>query len=292
MAAFLAVTENYALTATLSGGSFETSLPRSNVISDDIRAVARTTNDANASTKLIFDLGAAKQVGAVVVYNGNWSLDSTYRVRASNDAGFSTVRYNSGWKNFPGFVVPWGLIPYGDPDFWTATLNNRLLSEYPRSMIEIIPEAQKYTGGLSRYWEIAYDDTSNADGYHDYGYAMIGPTWRASINYGENNAKSVISLSDVSESLSGKRAWQERGVRRKWSASFGWLDNDESFYTQLRLATKQRDSRPVFIVPDEDDVLHLQMRSFLASMKTLPEIQQLLMLADKNSTALSFEEWL
>jgi hypothetical protein len=287
---FRMIRENYAPDATFGGGSYETSLPVTNLQNYRVGSVARTTDAATGSTKITIDLGSPKEVGAIAIYNGNWSLDATYQVTSSNSVGMSPLRYDSGSKSFPGFVVDHMLLRYGDPDFWSGILRNRLLSSLRRSMIEVIP-ASDVVNGYSRYWEIDFTDPSNTDGYLQYSIGFIGPTFEASVNYGEDNTFGVMPISDVSESLSGSRTSFDRGLRRTWRGSFGFLEAEELFGQLARTSILSRQSSPVFIIPNQSDTLNLQLRSFPATFKAPSAIQQLLM-PDLGATVLDFEEWL
>jgi hypothetical protein len=182
-------------------------------------------------------------------------------------------------------------MKYGDPDFWTGVLRNRIITRFPKFLAHVMPASEKYSGATARYVGVEIDDQDNADGYSQIGFGMVGPVWQSSINYGENNGYGVTPLTDMSETLGGKRNYWDRGKRRTWNGAFGFLSADETFYTLTRLIADQGDSNPVFIMPDQTDVLHLQSRCFLSSVKSLSPIQQLLGNC-KNATGLSFEEWL
>ena len=58
---------NSAEGATLSGGSYSVSLPRANMQDPDIGVVAQTSNDALASTQVIWDLGTVLRKGGVTL---------------------------------------------------------------------------------------------------------------------------------------------------------------------------------------------------------------------------------
>lgn len=288
---FIMVRENYAASSTFSGGSYEELLPITNLQDYRMGIVARTTDATNSSTKIKIDLGSPKRIGAIVLCNGNWSLDATYRVFSSNSSDMSSVRYDTGsGKTIPGFVVNHMLLKYGDPDFWSGILRNRLLSRLRRNLIEVIPSSQ-IVNSYSRYWEIDIDDTANTAGFLQYSIAFIGPTFNASINYGSDNGLGVTQLMDQAESLSGSRTTYDRGRRRKWRGAFGFLQNEELFGEVMRSMIDNGQSEPTFIIPDQTDTLNLQLRSFPATFQTLSEIQQLL-ITDRGSTVLDFEEWL
>ncbi len=117
---------------------------------------------------------------------------------------------------------------------------------------------------------------------------MIGRAFRFVINYGETNSATIEAASDSEESIGLKRTYNENGILRNWQATFPSLEHDELFRYFMRLMVKSRDSRPVVVVPEPSDLLHLQNRSFLATFKVLPAIQQLLVA--RGTTAVEFRE--
>jgi hypothetical protein len=286
----IVLAENFAETATLSGGSYSTEFPLTNLQSRRQKIVARTTDATLGSTIIIAALTQREQVRGVCVCNGNWTLTALARVELSNVSDFSVLTYDSGWDTFPGFVVDSTDLEYDNPDFWTGVLNDTLLTEFPKMFVHIIPDDDELDGFVG-YIRVSFNDTANPDGYLQYGYLDIAKGFQPQVNYSDTNSASILPLSDMSESLGGQRTWFERGLRRTWSANFALLENDELFRELTRVSAKRRDSRPVIVVPDQTDLVNFQYRSFLASAKTLPAIQQLLG-PEIGATALAFEEFI
>ena len=73
---------NRADAGTLSGGSWEATLPLTNLQTRWLSDVARSTDAALASTKFVCDQGSAKRVRAVYLGGHNLSLAAKYLVRA------------------------------------------------------------------------------------------------------------------------------------------------------------------------------------------------------------------
>lgn len=71
--------------ATLTGGSYESTLPRANVADRRPKVVARTTDDATASTQFDADLGSGKRVDMAALFGHNISLAGLVRFRAQTD---------------------------------------------------------------------------------------------------------------------------------------------------------------------------------------------------------------
>lgn len=71
--------------ATLSGGSWNSSLPLTNVQNRQVQKVARSSDAANASTKFDLDLGSGQSIGVLALVVHNISASGKVRISASND---------------------------------------------------------------------------------------------------------------------------------------------------------------------------------------------------------------
>lgn len=77
--------------ATLSGGSWETTLPLSKVKNRVLGEVARTTNDSLTSTTFDIDLTAERNIKVLSLINHNISLNGLVRVRGTNEASITNL---------------------------------------------------------------------------------------------------------------------------------------------------------------------------------------------------------
>lgn len=76
---------------TLSGGSWQASLPLANLQNRQVQKVARSTNAAVASTQFLMNLGQPRNIGVVALVVHNISASGKVRVTASDSA--------SAWTN-------------------------------------------------------------------------------------------------------------------------------------------------------------------------------------------------
>lgn len=287
MANVIIVYENFADTATLSNGSYEVSLPITNVQDQRLGRVARTSDALNASTIIDIDFGTARNVDAVLLGVPNISPGAQYRVRSYNESGRVTPVYDSGTKLFPGAVLDSLDLEWEDPGFWYGINSEELFDEFGKWLIEVIPEADVATVG-KRWWRIEIFDQNNTDGYLDFSRLMAGRAYRPTINYDEDNSFSLSELLDVSESLGGQRTYYERGLRRVLRLSIKNNTWDQAFNDVFRMMVKARTSRQVFVIPDYEDTDYLQQRSFIATFRQVPAIQQLFV--DRTTQLIDLEE--
>lgn len=92
--------------ATLSDGSWSGSLPITNMQDRRIGKKARTADAANASTKINISYPTPTRIKLACLANHNLSIDSTYRIRASNEASatnlltYSEQFDNAAWTKY------------------------------------------------------------------------------------------------------------------------------------------------------------------------------------------------
>lgn len=72
--------------STLSGGSYQATLPLTNVQNRRLKQVARSTNTAIANTQWQGDFGSTKTIGICALLNLNWSNEAQWRFRLRSTA--------------------------------------------------------------------------------------------------------------------------------------------------------------------------------------------------------------
>jgi hypothetical protein len=287
MSAFVCLYENFADDGIFVSGFGSWTLPLTNLQTADINQVARSSSATNTSTKFKIDLGNVSPVDGLAFGPCNLSPGATWQWRGYSDAAYTSLIYDSGVQTISGEVVDWtdtaSWLEWEDSGFWLGISDFAQFSELPQFFYHITPITKS-----AEYWLLEIFDTANSDGFVEIGRLVIARAFRPSNNYSEGNSTGLIPLTDVEESLGGLRSYFERGLRRTFQATFPRLPESELFNDVFRLMLRAGISKQVFIVPDPDDDSFGQRRSFLATLKQPPVIQQLL-LAD-GSTALEFEE--
>lgn len=97
---------NRADSATLSGGSWEVTLPLANLKDYRQSKVARSTDNLNASTLINVDMGSDLYLWVIALTHHNLSQAARFRIRGSNDNTFATSVYDSDWVDLYGVVYP------------------------------------------------------------------------------------------------------------------------------------------------------------------------------------------
>ena len=256
---------NLADDGTLSGGSWKSSQPLTNLQDDRLAKKARSTNDDAASTLVNVDLGADRYVRAVGIISHNLSLSATIRVRLGNDSGFSSQNYDSGTINFDDYslIYPPGVLITGDP----AESDDKLTQAeydlgYPLDYFD-------FFNSNGRYMRIEVVDTSNSDNYVEFGRLWIGWGWRPTLNAETGLGIGWETTSTSTETDGGVTFHNERSRRRVVSLSLVNATEDEALVRAFEMNRRQGGGDPILFCYDSDDTFHIARRTFLATLRSL-----------------------
>lgn len=251
--------------AVLSGGSWESSLPLANVATTRLTQVARTTDDANASTKMLLDLGQARSLRSVAAVNHNCSSAANWRILLGTTSGGSEV-YTSGWIDVWQMSFDNDLLEWETAGWWEGITDD----EYLRAPYMAVHVLDAFYS--ARYVTIEFDDTSNADGYLQVGRVFVGGGIVPTYNYDYDQSHAWIDPSTIERSDSGSEFAVVRPKLRSTQFSLSWLTAAEAEYVhemQRRLGT----TGDVLYVPDAADADAQQRYGFLGRMQALDRIR-------------------
>lgn len=251
--------------ATLSGGSWVSTLPQSNIKDRRLSKLARSTDDSISSSTINIDLGSAKTIGILGIAAHNLSSVGKVRVRGDDDSGFASPLYDSGWiEVYPSGAIPQELLEWEDDNFWFGTISPEAIAGYRSPYILMIPSKP-----VLRYWRIEFDDTSNPDGYIQVGRVFIGDAWTAEYNYSFGASLSFNDPTVVTESLGGEEYFDVRKNPRVHSFELQFLSETEAYARIIDMQRYAGISGEVLVVPNSDDASNGFRRNFLGRMTDL-----------------------
>ena len=137
--------------SAVTGGSWVSTLPASNVCTRELAVVARSTNALITSTKFVLDMGSSRALRAFALANVNFSAAATWRVGIGTTSG-GTEAYSGAQALWTSVAFDSGLTVLGMED--TDYLRNGVHA------LIVLPAA--YTG---RYVLVEIVDTANTDGH-------------------------------------------------------------------------------------------------------------------------------
>lgn len=248
--------------ATLSGGSWETTLPRSNIQDRRLSKLARTTA---AGASLTIDLGSAKTIGILAIAAHNFSSAATIRLEGDDASGFSSLNYDSGTISaYPTGSIPQELLEWEDDNFWLGTISEEAIAGYRSPFILVIPSKP-----VLRYWRITIADASNPDGYTQMGRVFIGDAWTSEYNYSFGASLKFSDPTVVMESLGGEEYFDVRKNPREHEFTLQFLSETEAYARVIDMQRYAGVSGEVLVVPNSDDTSNGFRRNFLGRMVDL-----------------------
>jgi hypothetical protein len=255
---------------TLSGGSWQATLPLTNLQNRQVQKVARSSNALTTSTQFTIDLGAARAIGVVALVVHNISVVGKVRITASDTAGFTVTYYNSGWIDvWPTGMVPQALLEWEEDNFWLGTLSANARAGYQSPFIHLLPSAQNL-----RYWKVEVDDTGNTDGYVQIGRLFMAATWVPSVNYAYGAGLGYQDPTPIDVSLSGAEYFDVRSRFRVFNFELQYILGTEAYAYALDMQRLCGNSGEVLVVPDSSDTANQPYRAFVGRLLQMGPIQQ------------------
>lgn len=255
----------------LSGGSWTTALPLSNMQNRQVQKVSRTTNATNAATKFDIDLQASRIIGVVALVVHNLSVGAKVRVLAAQNASFTGPTYDSGQIDaWPYGVIPQDLLEWEDDNFWLATLTQEQRAGFQSPFIHRLTSVVN-----ARYWRVEIYDANNPAGYIQIGRLFMARGWTPSINYIYGAGLGYQDPTPVETSLSGAEYFDIRSKYRVMTFDLEYISDSEAYGYALELQRLAGVSGEVLVMPDGgSDVGQQPLRSFVGRLRQIAPVKQ------------------
>lgn len=255
-------------TAVFSGGSWEATLPLSNLLSPEFAKVARSTDTTLAATQFWIDLGAAYDAHVGAVPKGNFSTAAKLRLRGFTVKDSDTTPVaDTGWRDLYGEVYPVDALYWGHPSLWDGKYGRDEAAIYSMPFVAVLDGSP-----VAQYWLLEIDDTTNTAGYVELPRVVLCPGWQPSLNmlYG---ASVAVEDSRPVQSAPGGADFFGAGVKRRVARFQLNLPESEVLTwaadAQWRLGT----SGQLMFVWNPDDAMNMHRRSFLGRLRTLSPLE-------------------
>jgi len=251
--------------STLSGGSWSTSLPLSNLQSRSLAVVARSADDANALTKFIIDQGAALATRAVAIANHNLSAASRIKISIGSSSGGAQV-YAGSWLDCYAITFGTGADEWQDYNWWEPMATDDYVGS-PFMVSVVLP--QNYTG---RYVLVELDDTSNVSGWVQIGRVFVGSGFQPNFNAVYGGTDGWESRSEAVEMESGAQIVWPRRTKRVVRFDVPVISHSTEFGIVHEMQRRAATHGDVLYIPNPADRVATQRTGFLGTMKTLNPI--------------------
>lgn len=257
------------LAATLSGGSWSTTLPLANLKDRLLTKLARSTNALAASTKFDADLGALRNLRLLALLGSNLSAAATVRWQLYTDSGYTQLVHDTG-----ALPMPW------------AALDAEVLTNWRPDLWHVLPSTQS-----GRYLRVTILDTANAAGYVEFGRALAMPAWQPAVNLNWGNPIHYDhSATTIERALGGPRyAARRRGLRVQ-TVDLAHLSPDEGHQALLEMQrTLGRDGELFFVHDPDQTGFWRRQRSYLATLDEIDPLESPYI--DNHATTLRLQEF-
>jgi hypothetical protein len=239
------------LSGTLSGGSWQSSLPLSNLTQQLLSKVARSTNALASSTLIQVNLGSAKAIRCFALLNHNISFAGTVRIRGYSDSSYSSMVTGAD----TGAVNVWPQSNFTTDD----------ASKYPNSWIGLFSSSK-----TAQYWKIEITDTSNPNGYVQLGRLWLGDAnFEPSVGLNYGSSLGYVPRDLIEESLGGVKWSEKRIPRRSMHATFDALTDEDKYQALILSKTLTTTDEMLFISDAAALPKAMLLESFLATAESL-----------------------
>ncbi|MFN3858106.1 MAG: hypothetical protein ACK4RV_10170 [Caulobacter sp.] len=260
---------NLADLATLSGGSWQASLPLDNIKDRRLGRVARTTSAASGNSKFDADFGANRLFRVIALVGHNISVDGQYRIRLGADPTFASTVHDSGWADVWPIVYPFGQVPWGSPNWWSGRFTEDQIDAYPKVLVHILSAALN-----AQYMRVEIDDEGNEAAFVQVGRLFAADGWQPEYNASYEGASlGWIDRTYVQEALSGAEVFDARTMPRKVRVEFPVMPQDEAMAQAFEIQRAMGTSGEVLFVWDPDDTVHAVRRQIFGRLRTLSDIE-------------------
>ena len=268
MANALLAYRNRVDSATLSGGTWASTLPLNNLKDRRLSKVCRSSSTSTSATQFVAALDKGCSISVVSLCRHNFSANATWRLRGYLDAGLTSLTYDSGtlevWPPLDSLQLEWQ-----DDNFWNAKPAAEDLAGFYWNAIHILTSTT-----YSRYWKVEIFDSTNPAGYVEIGRMFLSEAWVPTLNMSYGAGLGYNSRTEVEEAWDGTEYFDYKAPFRV--ANF-LLENMSTYEAMMRAFDMQRVAgidKEVLFVWDQSDVRHLIKRSFLGRLQELSPIDQ------------------
>jgi hypothetical protein len=253
--------------ATLSGGSWVSTLPLTNLQDRRLGKLARSTDALEASTTFDIDLGSTRLLRVFALCGHNFSASATRRFRFSAVADFSSVVLDTGWVDVWPEVYPFGTVGWGSPNFWSGRYSSEEIAGYNASAVHIFSQSTN-----ARYVRVEISDEDNPAGYVQLARVFVGDGWQPTRNMTYGASIGWLDRTGVQEARSGAEYFDIQRMPRIARFDLPAMSESEAMADAFDLQRAMGTAGEMFFIWDPDDSTHALRRQFLCRLRGVSPI--------------------
>lgn len=245
--------------ASLSEGSWEGDYPLSNLLTDDIYSVARSTNATVASTKFDVTLALSRRTRFMGFVNHNASFDGLFRVTGFADDGKSEQLFQTPWSLFWPEVYGVYDLPWEDAREWNGQYTDR----------EIADTVWTRPIWLDAWYElkvvtVEVSDTGNAAGFFQCGAFDISEGHQVTMNPSFGAGYGFRFRTNMVEAKGGGKSFERLPKPRRFQGEIQHMHRDEALVIFFEMLRQNDLVDPLLWMPHPDEPQHWLRHTFWA----------------------------
>lgn len=253
--------------ATLSGGSWVSTLPLTNLQDRRLGKLARSTDALEASTTFDIDLGSTRLLRVFALCGHNFSAAATRRFQFSAVEDFSSVVLDTGWVDVWPEVYPFGTVDWGSPNFWSGRYSEEEIAGYNASAVHIFDQSTN-----ARYVRVEISDEANLSGYVQMARVFVGDGWQPTRNMVYGASIGWIDRTGVQEARSGAEYFDIQRMPRIARFDLPAMSESEAMSNAFDIQRAMGTAGEMFFIWDPDDTTHALRRQFLCRLRGVSPI--------------------
>lgn len=248
--------------ATLSGGSWVSTLPLTSMQDEVLGTLARSTNANIANTLFDITFDKARLVKVFGLIAHNISTSGQYRLRAFPDAASRTALtgaiYDSGLTDVWIAIYDSLVLEWEDDSLWDGKPSAESLASLNPSLIFVLA-----SNTLAQYWRFEIQDATNPAGYIEAGKLVMAAQWQPTYNMQYGASLGTKDRSEVEESIGGTTYASRRSIKRVAKFKIAALSEAEAMAKAFDIKRIAGNTSELLFVWDPADAAQLQRMSFL-----------------------------
>lgn len=260
--------------ATLSGGAWISTLPRSNLQTRELAEVARSSSLAAAATQFTVTFNSPNpSIECIALVAHNLSPAAQWRITAANALG--TKSETTGWMDVWPRLSP-AELEWEDDRWWSGIQDTETIAQFTPLLVwangrKLWPSA-KYTNNPGT-WLIELSDPANPAGFVQVGRLFIGKAFRPKYNYSWGAGLGYETDTTVARSLGGVPFFDRREGERVFEFRLGNLNDAEAYGAVLLMQRRVGVDGEVIVLPDSDRTEFALQRNIYGRFERLSLIE-------------------
>ena len=258
---------NRAPGGVFSGGSWQPTLPLSNLKNNDYWECARSRNAALTSTQFEIDLGGERNLRCIALPRHNLSRDALWRVQLGTQQRLAD-RFDSMWLPAWRLAFDGDLLEWESNSFWEGVMDDPYA--YVGSQFAAVLVLPDWIN--ARYVRIQIDDHNNPQRFVQLGQLFVGggfqPKWNAS--YGLQDG--WVDKTQVAPAGYGSVFSDQRERYRQTRFVLEHLSPTEKAVV-YEMQRRQGIAGDVFYAPYPNNQVETQRYGFLGRLEELSPIE-------------------